>query len=489
MPVIVRFQSTGTVPGDGRPVPMVGQSMTIGRGDENDIVLPDPDKVVSKRHCAIEDRGGNVVVVDLSTNGTFLNYDKVALGKAPTPLHDGDILCIGGYELVIDIPVVTAPSAADLPPLEDLLAPPSSSSDSLAGGAGLGGMDDPGGDDFLDSLLGPAPSGPDSVARAALDDTGPGADGLLPPMDDLLPPAAPSGPAQAQHSPASEDAFRTPSPAADAIPDDWDDFLAPPDAASPDNPFITPKPASIPTPPPMGSTRRDPMPTPETAPAPDPASVLEVAAVPTPAPSLPAGPDAGTHAFLAAAGLEDAASPGTDLTPMMDRVGRVFRGMVEGLRDVLMHRTALKSEFRIETTMISSQGNNPLKFSISPEQAVEAMIRPARGYQDPEAAAREALDDIKAHEVAMVTGMEAALKGVLAKLNPAELEGKITGSGGIGGLLKGKKARYWEAYESLYGEISEQAESDFQDLFAREFARAYQDQLRQLKHQKSTNGG
>src|SRR6056297_258590 len=103
MPVVLKFQSTGSIPGDGAPVTMQGQSLTIGRGAENDLALPDPDRTLSKRHCVIEDHNGNVVVVDISTNGTFLNYGKLALGGTPTPLNDGDILSLGPYEIKVCI--------------------------------------------------------------------------------------------------------------------------------------------------------------------------------------------------------------------------------------------------------------------------------------------------------------------------------------------------------------------------------------------------
>lgn len=77
--------------------------------------------------------------------------------------------------------------------------------------------------------------------------------------------------------------------------------------------------------------------------------------------------------------------------------------------------------------------------------------------------------------------MEAALKGVLKRLDPKALEGQIETKGGLKGLLRGKKAQYWDVYEQLYAEISDQAENDFHDLFSREFARAYKDQLDRLK--------
>ena len=81
----------------------------------------------------------------------------------------------------------------------------------------------------------------------------------------------------------------------------------------------------------------------------------------------------------------------------------------------------------------------------------------------------------------MVTGMEAALKGLLYRLAPYTLEEKMQSGAGLGDMLKGKKARYWEAYENMYAEISDQAENEFFELFSREFARAYQEQLERLK--------
>jgi type VI secretion system protein ImpI/type VI secretion system protein len=188
------------------------------------------------------------------------------------------------------------------------------------------------------------------------------------------------------------------------------------------------------------------------------------------------------RAFLRGAGLEDLEIPPEARAEAMERAGRVMRVMVNGLREVLMTRTSIKSEFRIAQTMIAAGDNNPLKFSISEEQAMESLIRPrTRGYLDPVAAAEEALRDVKAHEVAVLSGMEAALRGILRGLSPQELEGRIETSGGLGALLKGRKARYWEVYEKMYAEIADQAETDFQELFGKEFARAYEEQQRKLK--------
>lgn len=485
MAITLRFQSTGSIPGNGDPIVMNGPSLTLGRGNENDVVLPDPNRELSKRHCAIEDHNGNVIVVDFSTNGTFLNYGKLALGATPTPLNDGDILSVGPYEILVSIASqdtsdFLADPLADAPVSHGFAQNAPSNSDLL---------DAPGdGGDFLDDLLvgRGAPQGPGVMQRDEIGD-----DGLLPPLgeeDGILPPAddpyAGQGASVGSNHQAGQDHFSAPrhaAPSPSAIPDDWDDFLAPtPPAgnAMPNDPFAAPM-QPTPTPPmhqPGGRAH--------VAPSPMPVSPLQPHMQQPPQTAQPGmgGADAASRMFLTQLGADRLGVPDHDLPATMGRLGTVLRIAIEGLREILMTRESIKSEFRIEKTMLQLGGNNPLKFSRSPDEAIEAMVLPVqRGYVEATEAASEALKDIKAHEVAMLTGMEAALKGILRKLDPAVLEEKISADKSLTGMLKSRKARYWEIYESMYTEISDQAENDFQELFAKEFARAYQEQLDKLK--------
>ena len=77
--------------------------------------------------------------------------------------------------------------------------------------------------------------------------------------------------------------------------------------------------------------------------------------------------------------------------------------------------------------------------------------------------------------------METAIKSVLAKLSPEVLAERIETSGRLGNLFRGRKAQYWDVYEKMFAEISDQAENEFHHFFSREFARAYQEQLNRLK--------
>ena len=52
----------------------------------------------------------------------------------------------------------------------------------------------------------------------------------------------------------------------------------------------------------------------------------------------------------------------------------------------------------------------------------------------------------------------------------------------LAALLPGaRQARYWELFTELYASISREAEDDFQDLFGREFSRAYEEQIARLQ--------
>ena len=81
---------------------LTGGSFAIGRGPENDWVLPDPERVLSKRHCVLAWRQGLWQLADTSSNGTFVNdaAEPLGLGQIYT-LRDGDRLRLGPYELML----------------------------------------------------------------------------------------------------------------------------------------------------------------------------------------------------------------------------------------------------------------------------------------------------------------------------------------------------------------------------------------------------
>src|SRR5690348_12038410 len=79
-----------------------GGEFSVGRGPGVDWVLPDPERMLSKRHFAVAYRSGGWQLADTSTNGTYLNREADPIGPGDVrSLRDGDRLRVGAYEIEI----------------------------------------------------------------------------------------------------------------------------------------------------------------------------------------------------------------------------------------------------------------------------------------------------------------------------------------------------------------------------------------------------
>jgi pSer/pThr/pTyr-binding forkhead associated (FHA) protein/pimeloyl-ACP methyl ester carboxylesterase len=83
------------LPNQTREVQFTKESMTIGRGEDNDISIP--DESVSRHHAVIERQGNNHVIRDVrSRHGIWLGKQRVEEHS----LTDGDVLSLGRAKLV-----------------------------------------------------------------------------------------------------------------------------------------------------------------------------------------------------------------------------------------------------------------------------------------------------------------------------------------------------------------------------------------------------
>ncbi len=476
---------------------VTGGEFAVGRGPGVDWVLPDPERLLSKRHFAVAFRGGSWQIADTSTNGTFLNREGDPIGDGDMrSLRDGDRLRLGPYEIEVRL-------------VEEVAARP---------GARAGG--DPFGDPFAMDPF--APSRPE---RNPFDEPdhpslriGPTSAQLPEDFDPLAPEPheAPfRGPTQADNSPAMQDAFRPPAqigqmpmqsggviPGDDLLPDDWDKDLLEginPSGGAPSRP-VAPEPpprpvVRAPPPPP----RREPaieapfdaadqprMAPPAVSAPPRVAAVRPARpAPPVPAPEPEAVTDDGAllAAFLEGVALRDARP--TDPPATMLALGKAFRAMVAGLRAVLIARAHIKDVFRIEQTMIQARGNNPLKFSAGDDDALTALLGAGRRIDmAPHEAVADALRDIRMHEFASMYAMQSAVRAVLDGLDPAKLRVQVEQAGGMALLPAQKKARAWDAYEALHTRTVQALTDDFDSVFGKAFARAYERSLHEISKER-----
>lgn len=224
-------------------------------------------------------------------------------------------------------------------------------------------------------------------------------------------------------------------------------------------------------------------------PAPAPPPVYAASAAPRTAPTArTATDDELLAAFLR--GLASTHQAPELLTPgLMERIGAMLRSATEGTLQLLLTRQEFKREVRAEVTMIAAQANNPLKFSPTVEVALAHLLGPGvRGFMPPEAAMRDAFNDLRAHQFGVMVGMRAALAHVIGRFEPAELEKKISAKTALDALFSAnRKAKLWDQFVALYGGIATEAEDDFHNLFGKAFLQAYEEQMARLKHNDTGN--
>jgi hypothetical protein len=91
-----------TPPFSGRRFPLRPGKTAIGRREDNDIVLADGS--VSSLHAwVIEDNGSYRIMNILSTNGSFVNNERIT----EAPLKEGDHIRFGGVELQLHTGLAT----------------------------------------------------------------------------------------------------------------------------------------------------------------------------------------------------------------------------------------------------------------------------------------------------------------------------------------------------------------------------------------------
>ncbi len=475
---------------------------TIGRSPHADWSLPDPKSFISSTHCEVKYREGAYTLYDRSTNGTFMNGSSSRLSDG-YQLGDGDEIGIGHYRIKAHLQGATlaprrmeAPSAAapasswggwETPPAAPGAAPPPSA----------GGWDDapaqpaqpvpPAARSWgaWDQPAPPAPE-PDAPTTArprpefggwAREDAGVGGQPGQGPSPWDEPRDAMSG------AGAMSGAFTPPSTSGPGVgtgqTDVWGrlaesnevnwgrgglDWTSPSYTQPPIQAVPPPPPAAAPAPPPYSpppQARREYDP-----PPPSPA--------PRPAPYAPPGPD------LYAALARGADLDPTDLKPPADAraeaAGALMRRLVAGLMVMIEARAKAKAQLGAESTTFSLDGNNPLKFARTPEQALRQLLNPPeRGFMPAERAVEDAFKDLQAHQMATLMAMQGALRATLDRFSPRAIRQRAESRGILARIIpSAREAELWNAYEREFDGVVQGSDEAFMDVFAKAFKEAYE---------------
>ena len=194
---------------------------------------------------------------------------------------------------------------------------------------------------------------------------------------------------------------------------------------------------------------------------------------PLPAAAGATGDDALRAALLRGMGLDPAQFPAQDAETEMEAMGARFRELVDGLMMLLRSRAQEKSRARVAQTIIANEDVNPLKFLATPEDALAALIRPrGKGYLPPDQAVTWAYRDLADHQMRTWTALQAALRRMIDRFDPEQIEKEAEDLGLLEKLIAGgKSAKMWDMYEEHYRDLAKSAEEQFLGEVGADFAR------------------
>lgn len=514
---IVRFDKNQPPAQEKLMLDAVGGS--IGRNASNDWVLPDAQRYLSGRHAVIRFQNDNYYITDTSTNGVFINNKASPLGKDNSVLlTDRDTLKMGSYEIEVllsNSAVSTPPDTGGdiLPSLPSRKPTPSIPSKSV----------DPFKTPVLPNWSQTAESHPVDVLPDFNFGAVPSQESLPIQIDDPF--------FQNDHFLPDDISFLTPPLSkGEALPPSKQEedpfiglssFFAPPQVKPAPLPHVggnTPLSEPHPLIPDIREVGKGNIPSNEVStalPLPEadvspfslkPALVntepeqtslgLHIQSnrqptphIPPPVASPPPPPPVaitaqGIHDFLSGAGISDPEIQRKIAEHLsLELAGKLFGIMLQGTMHAIHNRAEIKSEMRMDMTTIQATQNNPIKFSATPEDAMQRLFLPQKGvYLSAENALHESFDDIKTHQIAVIAGVQAALKHILSRFSPEHLTTRLQKQSPISAMIPLQRhAKLWSLFEDLYASIEKEATDDFQKLFGIEFSRAYEQQIMKIK--------
>jgi type VI secretion system protein len=422
-------------------------TMTIGRGAQNDWVLPDPEHKISALHCSVSKVDNKFYLKDTSTNGVFLNLDNSPIGRGNAVLlRNGDRIKIFQFEIEVSLTPNTPDTNQEFPEKHQFSSAPEIEDHSPLNSP-ISTLDD-----ILKKTNLESPrQATNNLPQESIDF-----------QNDYIEEEAPEISQDFEDAPGVDDFFNAPEIIPE-IPSDWDQEWKS-EYSETENIDQSPPPLEE-----IRTEIKDHQPQFEQPPK----TVNQNSSLPS-IENRPA-----LDQFLAGAGLDGTKIPDDQILETMKMLGEVFREVVGGLKGLLDARSNIKNEFRLKQTMIGRAKNNPLQFCLNVDEAMATLLsNENKGYLPPPQAFQKSFNDIKAHELAILTGMQAALSSSLSRFDPKKIEAQIKQEEqGLGNLLTPKKALYWEEFARIYQRIVNEAEDDFYSMFGREFSRAYEEQI------------
>jgi predicted component of type VI protein secretion system len=176
------------------------------------------------------------------------------------------------------------------------------------------------------------------------------------------------------------------------------------------------------------------------------------------------------EAFCRGARLEPSSFAGEDPAALMNRLGVVYRQVIDDLSELMSDRATLRDSLQLERTTISARDNNPLKWAPAARVAVDLLREGDTGFLKGASAFRASFADLRRHGAGLLAGSRAAIRGVILELDPADIEA------GVKRQPLGFTSRFetaWRQFQERHGALKSAADSSASGRIERAFREGY----------------
>lgn len=163
---------------------------------------------------------------------------------------------------------------------------------------------------------------------------------------------------------------------------------------------------------------------------------------------------------------------------LAQELGGLMHIVCVNLMQLLTARAAAKTLARSgQRTLIQPTGNNPLKFMPSPEEALRVILGPhSDSYLDSRETFEKSFADLKAHQLATLSAMQAAATQLFQDVSPEAIEQSAGGQ--KKSLLGSNKGKFWEIFSERWKAKTAHNEHGMLGVFLDLFAEFYDRETR-----------
>ena len=390
---------------------------TIGRATDNEWILPDPERYLSGKHARVDFRAGAYVLVDTSSNGTYVNGAQVPLGKYHDyALKDGDYIRLGEYELLVSID-----KSNDFPPEEGAIVAYDGQTASSA------------------------------IKKSTANDLGADLD-----LSQLL---EPSDLSIADSGNRPRDSYGQP------VPRREDKKVEAEGSATPWHMMTRPLKVEAQK---LEAQKFESV------------SQLSLSRSQTPAVALYEGDfDIGLAAFCRGAGIEPRSISTEARGAALQLAGQLLREAVLGLMDLNQGRSEFRNKFRIAAPAADGS-ESPLNFSKGVDEALVRLLTTLSTRAGSVEAIRDNFRELKTQNSATLVATRAAFEDFLSRVDPKELEERFERASKRGVFGGQNKAKYWDLYSELFAGLAQRPADGFPHLFTETFTKVFEAKVRAL---------